>query len=137
MEEILGKTAKIIRHNGVEVIISDFTGLKGNELTEALKANTKAVAPRTNIKRDWPTINIFRDCLFNEDSVKYLSKIQKAMYGHFIASANIGLSDIQKMALDIPRGLFRESFSVRHFDTEKEALDWVTQEYKKHSQVRK
>ncbi len=136
MEERLGRTAIIIHHKGVEIIVSDFTGLKGNELAEALKENTRAVAPKTKNKKDWVIVNLFKDCLFDEGSIKYLSKIQKAMCGHFLASANVGLNDIQRMALDIPRALLHESLAVKHFDSEKEAFDWAS-EYAKRPQDRK
>jgi hypothetical protein len=49
----------------------------------------------------------------------------------FIASGVVGMSNIQKMAIDITRSIKKLSFVNEFFDSDKEALDWAAEEYKK------
>jgi hypothetical protein len=53
------------------------------------------------------------------------------MDGTFIASALVGLSDIQKSGIEIAGALKKSRFSTKFFDSEKEAIDWVVEEYRK------
>lgn len=131
MEQVLGKTAKIVQHKGVEIIISDYSGLTGRELTAAMKENTKVVVPKIMGRRDCVAVNLFNDCLLDEDSVKYLAKIQKAMDGTFVASALVGMNAIQKAAIEITGALKKLNFVTEFFENQKEALDWAAEEYRK------
>jgi hypothetical protein len=131
VEQNLGKTAKIVQHKGVEIIISDYSGLKGRELTAAMKENTKVVVPKIIGRRDCVAVNLFNDCFMDEDSVKYLSKIQKAMDGTFVASALVGMSAVQKTAVEITGALNKSSFTTKFFNSREEAIDWITEEYEK------
>jgi hypothetical protein len=49
----------------------------------------------------------------------------------FLASGVVGVSNIQKMAIDITRSLKKLSFVNEFFDSKKEALDWAAEEDKK------
>jgi hypothetical protein len=87
MGEKLTKTSEIIEHKGVQILLNDFSGLKGQEIGEAIKATSKAMIPKTANKRDWTCINIYRNCVFDAESQKTLMKIHKIMAGFFIAWA--------------------------------------------------
>jgi len=131
MEQKLGRTAKIVQHKGVEILISDYSGLKGQELIEAMKDNTKLFTPRVIGRRDCVVVSLLKDCLLNEDSLQYTIKMQKAMDGAFIASALVGLNPIQKSAIEITGALKKLSFASKFFDSQEEAMDWIAEEYKK------
>jgi len=75
----VGRTAKTVQRKGMEIIISDFSGLKGRELTEGMKENTKAVAAKIIGRRDCVMVNLIQELSITEDSVQYIVKIQKAM----------------------------------------------------------
>ncbi len=46
MGEKLTKTAEIIEHKGVQILLDNLSGLKGQELTDALKAVNTVMRPR-------------------------------------------------------------------------------------------
>jgi hypothetical protein len=131
MEQELGGTAKIIGHKGVEIFVVDLSGMKGRELTEAMKEGAKAVIPKAIGRRDCVIVYLFKNCLLTEDSAQYIVKIQEAMDGTFIASAVVGMTEIQKMAIDISRSLRKLSFINEFFENQKDAMDWAAGEYKK------
>ena len=130
MDRKLSGTVKIVQHKGVEIIISDYSGLKGRELTEGLKENTKAMVPIARAKRDCVLVSLFNDCLLDEDSAKYLVKVQKAMEGFFVAYALVGMSGVQASAIKINRALRNSSIATEFFDNDKDAMDWVADKYK-------
>ena len=131
MEQKLGRTANIVQHKGVEIIISDYTGLNGLELTETLKENTRAIATKMIGRRDCVVVSVFKNCLLTEESVQYIAKIQKAMDGMFVATAVVGMSAIQKAAIEITGALKKSSFVTGFFENQEDAVDWVAEEYKK------
>ena len=131
MEQELGGRAKIVRHKGVEIFIADCSGLRGRELMEAMKDNATVIVPKIMGRKDCVIVNLFRNCQLDEDSLKYLTKIQKAMDGTFIASANVGMSATQKAAIEITDALKASHFPYKFFDDEKEAMDWAAEQYKK------
>lgn len=131
MEQKLGRTAKIVQHKGVEILISDYSGLKGQQLIDAMKDNTKIFAPRVIGRRDCVVVSLLKDCLLNEDSLQYTIKMQKAMDGTFIANALVGLNPIQKAAIEITGALKKLSFEHKFFDSQEEAMDWAAEVYKK------
>ncbi len=131
MEQKLGRTARIVQHKGVEILISDYSGLKGQELMEAMKNNTKIFAPMVTGRRDCVIVSLLNDCLLNEDTLQYTMKMQKAMDGTFVANALVGLSPIQKAAVEITGALKKLSFEHKFFDSQEEAMDWAAEVYKK------
>lgn len=131
MEQQIGRKAKTIQHRGVEIIITDYSGLKGRELTDAMKENAKVIIPKIMGRRDCVMVNLFNNCLLDEESVKYIGRVQKAMDGVFVASALVGLSEIQKAGIEITGALRKSTFATEFFDDEKEAMDWAAAEYKK------
>ena len=131
MEQEFSKNAKTVQHRGVEIFITDYSGLKALELAEAMKENAKVIVPRVIGRRDAVMVNIFKNCQFDEDSFKYITKIQKAMAGTFVASALVGMTDFQRMGLEITGALSRSGFATKYFDDEKEAMDWVAGVYRK------
>jgi len=131
MEQEFGKKAKAIQHKGVEIFITDYSGLKGQELSETMKDNAKIIVPRVLGRRDCVMVNLFNNCLLDAESVTYIAKIQKAMDGTFVASALVGLSAIQRAGIEITGILKKSSFETKFFADEKEALDWAAEEYKK------
>ncbi len=131
MEQEFGRRAKAIQHKGVEIFITDYSGLKGTEIMETMKENAKAIIPKIIGRRDCVMVNLFKNCQLDEDSLKYIAKIQKAMEGTFVASALVGMTAIQKVGIEITGILKKSSFATKFFDNEKEAMDWAAEEYKK------
>lgn len=130
MEQKLDGTAKIVHHKGVEIFIVDLSGKAGRELTQAMKEGAKAIIPKTIGRRDCVIVYLFNNCMLLADSVEYAIKIQNAMDGAFIASAIVGMTEIQKMAIDISRSLKKLSFVNEFFDSEAEAMDWAVEQHK-------
>ena len=131
MERKLSGTVKIVQHKGVEIMVGDYTGLKGHELAERLKENTKAIKPIARDKRDCVLVDLFNGCLLDEESAKYLVKVQKAMEGFFVAYAAVGISEVQASALKVNRALRNSSIATEFFGSDIEAMDWVAGEYKR------
>ncbi len=46
MEQEFGRKAKVIQHKGVEIFITDYSGLNGREMTETMKENAKIIVPK-------------------------------------------------------------------------------------------
>ncbi len=131
MDQHLGGTAKIVQHMGVEIFLVELSGMKGRELTEAMQEGAKAIIPKALGRRDCVIVYLFNNCALTEDSVAYIIKIQEAMNGSFVASAVVGMTEIQRMAIDITRSLRKFSFVNEFFGSQAEAMDWAAGEYKK------
>jgi len=131
MTELAEKKAKIVKHKGVEMFITDYSGLKGPELLEAMQGNAKVIVPRVIGRRDCLMVNLFNDCQLTDTALKYIAKIQRAMDGTFIASALVGMSAIQKAGIEITGCVTKSGFVTRFFDTQEEAMDWAAEEYRK------
>ncbi len=131
MSEAAEKKAKTVKHKGVEIFITDYSGLKGAELLEAMKQNAKIIVPRVIGRRDCLMVNLFNDCQLTDISLRYIAKIQKAMDGTFIASALVGMSAIQKAGIEITGSVTKSGFTTRFFDDQEEAMDWAVAEYTK------
>jgi hypothetical protein len=131
MGEKFGKKAETIQHKGVEIIVTDYSGLKGQELLEAMKENAKIIVPKVTGRHDCLMVNLFIDCQLTDHSLKYIAKIQRAMDGTFVASALVGMSAIQRAGIEITGSISKSGFQTRFFDTPEEAMDWAAEEYKK------
>ncbi len=131
MEQKWSKTAKMVQHNGVDLIVSDFTGMKDQELTEGMKENTRAIRHNIGDRHDWVMVNLFKDCFLNQEAVEYIFQIRKAMEGTFVASAIVGMTAIQKAVYQISIGPQKSKISTEFFHNQVEAMDWAAKEYKK------
>ncbi len=130
-EQNVGKEAKAIQHKGVEILVTDFSGLKGQDLLQAMKENTKAIVPKIIGRRDCVMVILFQNCLLNQDAIDYVTKLRKAMDGTFVATAIVGLSAIQKAGLQISNTLQKTNVATEFFDNEREAVDWVVERHNK------
>jgi hypothetical protein len=131
MEHEFGRRAKAVQHKGVEIFVTDYSGLKGTEMIETMKENAKIIVPRVQGRKDCLMVNIFKNCQLDEYSLKYISRIQKAMEGTFVASALVGMTAMQRTGIEIGNVLKKSSFTTKFFDDEKEAMDWASDVYKK------
>ena len=131
MEQQLGASAKIVQYKGVDLIYNDLSGLKGSQLTERLRENGRAMAPRTKSRSDNVILNIFTDTLLDENGANYMRKLHKNMDGFFVACAIVGMSGIQKYLVEITETLNNTKLRSKFFDHETEAMDWMVEEYKK------
>ncbi len=130
-EQNVGKEAKAIQHKGVEILVTDFSGLKGQDHLQAMKENTKAIVPKIIGRRDCVMVILFQNCLLNQDAIDYVIKLRKAMDGTFVATAIVGLSAIQKAGLQISNTLQKTNVATEFFDNEREAVDWVVERHNK------
>ena len=131
MEQQLGASAKIVQYKGVDLVYNDLTGLKGSQLTERLRENGRAMAPRTKSRSDNVILNIFTDTLLDESGAKYLRKLHKNMHGFFIVCAIVGMNNFQKYLVEITEALSKTKLRSKFFDHENEAMDWMVEEYRK------
>ena len=131
MGERLNKTGEIIEYEGAQILFNDFSGLKGQELADALKASTKVMLPKmASGKRDWLSVNVFNDCFFDEAATKIVMKVHKGTVGYFVAVADVGLSSIQSMAVKLADSLSGSKIPIKFADTVEEAKKWVVEVYK-------
>jgi hypothetical protein len=129
MGEKLTKTAEIIEHKGVQILLDNLSGLKGQELTDALKAVNTAMRPRTKDKKDWVCVNIFTGCFLDETAVKMLIRIRTEMIRTFLAIAEVGVSPLQKSSLELINAVAKSEVPMRTFNGVEEAKDWVVSVY--------
>jgi hypothetical protein len=132
MRERLTSTAEIIEYKGVQILFNDFSGLKGQEISDAIRACNKVmISKMASGKRDWLSINLFTNCFFDEAAQKALVKVHKAMVGFFVAIADVGLSRIQTIAIEIAASLAGSGVPLKFLDTVDEAKDWVVEVHQK------
>jgi len=132
MGEKLTETAEIIEYKGVQILFNDFSGLRGQELADALRASTKAMIPKVaSGKKDWLSVNLFANCFLDAAAQKTLKKVHKAMAGSFVAIADVGLSHIQSMAIELAASLAGSAVPLTFPDTVDEAKEWVVEIHKK------
>jgi len=129
MGEKLTKTAEIIEHKGVQVLVDNLSGLKGQELADALKAVNTVMRPRAKGKKDWVAINLFTDCFFDDAAVKILIQIRSEMRHTFLAIAEVGASPLQRTSLELINTVAKSQVPFRTFDNVEEAKDWVVSVY--------
>ncbi len=132
MGERLTDKAEIIEYKGVQILFNDFSGLKGQELADAIKSSSKAMIPKVaSGKKDWVSINLYTNCLFDAASQKALTKVHKAMIGYFVAIADVGLSHIQSIAIELAASLAGSAVPITFPNTVDEAKEWVVQTHNK------
>lgn len=131
MGEKLTATAEIIDHKGVQILLNDFSSLKGQELADALKAISQVMAPKIANTKDWLSISLFTNCLFDEAATKVLIRVHKGMIDHFLAMAEVGLNPTQKKGLELVHSVAKSSVPLAFLDTLEEAKDWVIEVYRK------
>lgn len=119
MEQEFSRNGKTIQYRGAEIFITDYSGLKGPEVIEAMKENTKVLVPRIIGRRDALMVNLFKNCQLDEDSIKYINKIQKAMEGTFVASALVGMTKIQRIGIEITEALTNQTLRLSSLMTRK------------------
>ena len=130
MDQQLGASVKIVQYKGVDFIYNDIRGLKGNQLTERLRENGRAMAPITKTRSDNVILNIFTDTSLDESGSKYLSKLHKNMDGFFIVCAIVGMNSFQQYLVEITEALNGTKLRSKFFEHENEAMDWMVEEYK-------
>ncbi len=131
MERQFEPRARVIEHKGVEIIINDCSGISGARLREVMKENTKFIVTKVVGRNDCVIVNLFKDSVFDEDSLKYMTKLQKSMDGIFVASANVGMSAAQKAAVQIIDALKSTHFAFKFFDDPEQAIDWAAETHRK------
>lgn len=131
MGEKITATAEIVTHKGAKILINDFGGLKGQELADALKSVSQAMAPKLVTKQDWLSISLFTDCQFDESATKVMIRVHKAMIDRFLAMAEVGLNPTQKKGLELVHSVAKSNVPLGFFDTVDEAKDWAVEVYKK------
>jgi hypothetical protein len=130
MGEKLTKTAEIIEHKGVQILLNDFRGLQGQELADALKAISRAMLPRITSRKDWLSVNDYTGCTFDEAATRALIRVHKGMTGFFLAIAEIGLRQIQKTSLELIHSVAQSDIPLSFPDTVEEGKDWVVEIYR-------
>ncbi len=129
MGEKLTNTAEIIEHKGVQILFDNLTGLKRQELVNALKAVSKAMTSKTPNKKDWVAVNVFTGCVLTEPVIKILIRIRSAMMPFFLAIADVGLNPTQKYSIELIHELAKSKVPLKYFDTVEEAKEWVVSVY--------
>jgi hypothetical protein len=125
MGEKLTNTAEIIEHKGVQILVDNLSGLKGQELADALKAVNTVMRPRAKDKKDWVCVNVFTDCFFDEATTKILIRIRSEMRHTFLAIAEVGASPLQRSSLELINAVAKSEVPLRTFNSLEEAKDWV------------
>ena len=82
-------------------------------------------------KKDWLSVNLFANCFFDAAAQKTLTKVHKAMAGFFVAIADVGLSHIQSIAIELAASLAGSAVPLTFPDTVDEAKEWVVEIHKK------
>ena len=70
-------------------------------------------------------------CFFDEAAHKTLIKVHKAVVGFFVAIADVGLSNIQTLAIDLAASLAGSAVPLKFPGTVDEAKDWVVEVHQK------
>lgn len=132
------RTAEIIEHKGVQILVNDFTGLTGREIADAIKENSRAMVSKTTPgRKDWLSVSIFIDCFLDDAALKALSRVREAMKPFFIAMAEVGMHEVQKVGLDIAAKSSKTDIPYQFFDNIDEAKDWLAEMYMKHMSQKK
>ncbi len=129
MGEKLTDTAEIVEHKGVTILFDNLSGLKRQELANALKAVSMAMISKAANKKDWVAVNLFTGCVLDEATTKVLIQIRKAMVPLFLAIADVGLNPTQKSMIELIQALAKSKVPLRYFDGVEEAKDWVVSVY--------
>jgi len=125
MGEKLTKTAEIIEHKGVQIVFDNLSGLKGQELADALKAVSRAMVPKITHKKDWVAVNLFTGCVFDEAATKVLIRVHNAMITSCMAIGEVGLSPIQKSGIELVHSVAKSKVPLKFLESVEEAKDWV------------
>jgi hypothetical protein len=138
MGQKISRTAEIIEHKGVQILLNDFTGLNGREIVDAIKENSRAMIDKTTPgRKDWLSVSVFTDCFFDDAALKALSRVREAMKPFFVAMAEVGMREVQKVGLDIAAKSSKTDIPYRFFDNVEEAKDWLVEMYTKHVSQKK
>ena len=133
MRQKITRTAEIIEYKGVKILVNDFSGLSGQEIVDAIKENSRAMIFKTTLgKKEWLNLSIFTDCHFDEAALKALSRVRLRMKPFFVAMAEVGMSDVQKLGLDMAASTSKTDIPYRVFSDADEAKDWLATMYSKH-----